>query len=606
MKPDSLPNLEPNKLNELNNQKYWVFGLITFTLVLVAFGSYILFDFYSEKILPRTTINGISVGGLTIEQATTKIATTAAPPENQELKIFVDDISVSSDSASLGTAYRFDETARIAFVQGKKGQLVVRFFEIISAFFNPNQFQSHLQYDKEKLGDLITNLKILVDIIGEEPSATLGISGNADSIKINPGMPGRMLEAENTATMAQELLSEGRFEVRAVVASTSTQLSGDEQARALERSKKLVSKSLDLILDIDEFVRLKLTDKELISFLDFPKEKAYKTSEIEEAVDSWAESVNREPQDAILEYDEENLKVKKFVPHKLGLELNTDKITKDLVIKLNELENSQSVEKQELIAESKITEPEKTLEKTNNIGIKERIGYGESEYDHSIPNRVHNVAITTERVSNILVAPGEEFSFNKTLGEVSSRTGYRSAYIIRNGRTELGDGGGVCQVSTTLFRSVLNAGLDVTLRLPHSYRVSYYELDSKPGADATVYSGNVDFRFKNDTDHYILIHGQADSKNLSMYYEIYGTSDGRSAEIVDHKVWDARSAPAPQYFDDPSLPAGTLKQIDFATGGIKASFKNVIKDKDGKIIREDEYFSNYRPWSAKYLRGTGV
>jgi vancomycin resistance protein YoaR len=79
----------------------------------------------------------------------------------------------------------------------------------------------------------------------------------------------------------------------------------------------------------------------------------------------------------------------------------------------------------------------------------------------------------------------------------------------------LGDGGGVCQVSTTLFRSVLDAGLKVTRRLPHSYRVSYYELDTKPGVDATVYAGETDFRFINDTDHHILIHAEADSKTYT-------------------------------------------------------------------------------------------
>jgi vancomycin resistance protein YoaR len=284
--------------------------------------------------------------------------------------------------------------------------------------------------------------------------------------------------------------------------------------------------------------------------------------------------------------------------------MDSDKTVNDLTQKISEAESATEAGELQLVADTKTTEPEISLEKTNNLGIKERVGYGNSEYDHSIPNRIHNVAITTDRVSNIILAPDEEFSFNKTLGEVSSRTGYRTAYVIKNGRTELGDGGGVCQVSTTLFRSVLNAGLEVTRRLPHSYRVSYYELDTKPGIDATVYSGDVDFRFKNDTGHHLLIHGQADSENLTMYYEIYGTSDGRTAQIVDHKVWDARPAPAPQYFDDPELPVGTTKQIDFATGGIKASFKNIIKDKNGDLIREEEYFSNYRPWSAKYLVGT--
>jgi len=593
-------NPEPARLNP------WPYAILALTMLLTVLGSYLLYDYYSVKILPRTTINGVAVGGLTIEQATEKIAATTIPPENHELKIFVDDIAISTASASLDVAYQFDETTKQAFTEGKNGRPIERFFNILTSFFKPTHFQAELEYNEEKLAAFITDLKLDVDVIGEEPSAMLEATKNPPSIKINPGLPGRVLETDKTVAEAQKLLKEEKYQVAAVVASTSAQLSEEQQEQALERSKKLVSKSLELVLDADKYVNLEISDKVLISFLNFPQPDSYKLDVIQELIDTWEKSVNREPQSAVLEYDKDTLKVKKFLPHKLGLELDSQKIADDVLSKLAEIEVAEETEKQELIAISVTTEPETPLEKTNPLGIKERIGYGESEYDHSIPNRIHNVSITTDRVSNIIVAPGEEFSFNKTLGEVSARTGYRSAYVIKNGRTELGDGGGVCQVSTTLFRSVLNAGLDVTLRLPHSYRVSYYELDSKPGIDATVYSGNVDFRFKNDTDHHILIHGEADSKNLTMFYEIYGTSDGRTAQITSHRVWDARPAPESQYFDDPTLPAGTVKQIDFATGGVKASFKNVIKDKNGKIIREDEYYSNYRPWSAKYLRGTGT
>ena len=190
-----------------------------------------------------------------------------------------------------------------------------------------------------------------------------------------------------------------------------------------------------------------------------------------------------------------------------------------------------------------------------------RLAFGDSYYEHSIPTRIKMSPWLPVVWTDILVAPGKEFSFNKTLGDVSRATGFEPAYIIRNGLTELGDGGGVCQVSTTLFRAVLNAGLDVTLRLPHSYRVSYYELDRKPGIDATVYAGNVDFRFINDSPNYILIHGEADPKKLYMFYSIYGTSDGRHTEIVDHTTWGLCSPPPAQYIVDESLPPGAKNRL---------------------------------------------
>ena len=189
------------------------------------------------------------------------------------------------------------------------------------------------------------------------------------------------------------------------------------------------------------------------------------------------------------------------------------------------------------------------------------------------------------------------------MGEVSTETEYKAAYIIQNGQTVLAPGGGVCQVSSTLFRALLDSGLKVSKRLAHSYRVSYYEINNEPGFDATVYSGNIDLRFINDTEHFILLHFDTDSENLYMDAKIYGTSDGRTTEIIGYRKWGYQAAAAPVYLTDPSLAPGQIKQIDWSATGIKAEFTNVIKDKNGQVLREDSYYSNYQPWSAKYLVG---
>ena len=129
----------------------------------------------------------------------------------------------------------------------------------------------------------------------------------------------------------------------------------------------------------------------------------------------------------------------------------------------------------------------------NTFGIKELIGTGYSEFQGSIPGRIHNVELAASRLNGVLIAPGETLSFNTTVGDISAATGYQSAYIIKDGRTVLGDGGGVCQVSTTLFRAALNAGLPIIERHAHAYRVHYYEEGGfKAGLDATVFSPSVD------------------------------------------------------------------------------------------------------------------
>src|SRR6185369_11000366 len=115
-----------------------------------------------------------------------------------------------------------------------------------------------------------------------------------------------------------------------------------------------------------------------------------------------------------------------------------------------------------------------------------------------------------------------------------------------------GDGGGVCQVSTTLFRAALNAGLPIVERHAHAYRVHYYEEDSSPGVDATVYVPTVDLKFKNDTGHYILIQSIIDLTQPRLTFMIYGTNDGRVVNQTAPVVTNIRPAPADKYEDDPT------------------------------------------------------
>jgi vancomycin resistance protein YoaR len=250
-------------------------------------------------------------------------------------------------------------------------------------------------------------------------------------------------------------------------------------------------------------------------------------------------------------------------------------------------------------------EPDVTTKEANSFGIVEEIGTGTSLFQHSIANRIHNIAVASKKVTGILVKPGEEFSFDKYLGDVSKETGYASAYVIQNGKTVLGDGGGVCQVSTTLFRAILNAGLPITERHAHAYRVGYYEEDSDPGFDATVFYPSVDLKFVNNTGNYILIQSTLDLDNLRLTYTLYGKSDGRVTSITKPVVTGYIPAPDPLYQDDPTLPKGTTNQVDFAAAGATATFHRTVKDKNGKVMIDETYTSHYAPWRAIFMVGTG-
>ena len=231
------------------------------------------------------------------------------------------------------------------------------------------------------------------------------------------------------------------------------------------------------------------------------------------------------------------------------------------------------------------------------------LGKGTSTFWHSSAIRNINITKGSSIVNRILVAPGDTFSFVKSLGEVSLAAGYKQAYIIRQGKTELDVGGGVCQVSTTLFRAMLDAGLNITERKNHAYRVSYYEEDSKPGFDATVFIPSPDLKFVNDTAHHVLIQSVLDMDNRRLTYEIYGTSDGRKTNITNYRQWDSTPPPPDVWIDDPTLPVGKVVKDEQAIRGLKTAFDWTVTDKDGNILHQKTFQSNFAAWAAVYRRG---
>jgi vancomycin resistance protein YoaR len=239
-----------------------------------------------------------------------------------------------------------------------------------------------------------------------------------------------------------------------------------------------------------------------------------------------------------------------------------------------------------------------------SLGIKQLLGKGISTYKGSIASRKHNVGLTAGKIDGILVGPEETFSFNQTVGEINKENGFLEAYVIKDGRTELGDGGGVCQVSTTLFRAVLAAGLPIVERRAHSYRVGYYEQNSPPGLDATVYAPTTDFKFKNDTPSYLLIQVKADNTAGRLAVELWGTGDGRIGKTTKPVIADQVPPPPDIYQDDPSLPSGQVKQVDWKAWGAKVKFDYTVT-RGGEGIYSKTFVSNYKPWGAVYLRGTG-
>ncbi len=335
--------------------------------------------------------------------------------------------------------------------------------------------------------------------------------------------------------------------------------------------------------------------------INLPPSYQYLDDTIDTFIKPTAEAIKIEPTEALFTF--ENGKVTTFRPSSDGQELDIFALKKNLVSHLPSIIAAETNQTIVIPIPIKKLKPKITTEKVNNLGIKELIASGTSLYHGSIESRIYNLSLAASRVNGILVAPGEVFSFNNTIGDVSSFTGYKQAYIIQNGRTVLGDGGGVCQVSTTLFRAALNAGLPIVERNQHAYRVRYYEEDSPPGLDAAVYIPGIDLKFKNDTGHHILIQNYVDTANGRITFMLFGTKDNRQVTLGEPVITSQTPAPAPLYQDDPSLPKGTVKQVDWAAGGANVYFTRDIV-KPGVRLPTEKVASNFRRCQAVYLRGT--
>ncbi len=555
-----------------------------------------IFSFYNfrftDKIYPNTFVGSFNLGGLKVSEAHALLSRKVSPQDKLVLnngtmtfEIRAKDIDLSYDlNASTMRAYNLTRTGNIFFDWAKR----------INLLRNPTYIGLTTNLNEEKL------TKILSVIAGQDyvepisPSIKI-VNGQA---VVFAGKAGTEIDQQSLrAKIGRSLAYASDEQIQIPVETVDISLTDQEANEAMILVQKFVGKKITINFESHRFI---FYDTDLLKFLNL--KGGFDEETINFNLRNISTRINRNPQNPKFNFN--GGKVTEFLPALDGVLVDTEATKEKIITSFNFLVANKQLETS-FDLPVKRTPPEITTDKVNNLGIKELIGRGTSTYYHSIPSRVYNVSLAAGRINGTLVAPDETFSFNNTLGDVSAFTGYQQAYIISGGKTILGDGGGVCQVSTTLFRAVLNAGLPITERAAHAYRVGYYEQGSSPGLDATVYGPSPDFKFINNTQNYVLIESYVDPKHYSLAIEIYGTSDGRVATVTKPVISNVISSLPTVYQDDPTLPAGSVKQIDYAASGARVSFSYTVK-RAGEVIFEKFFVSNYRPWAAVYLRGTKI
>lgn len=232
--------------------------------------------------------------------------------------------------------------------------------------------------------------------------------------------------------------------------------------------------------------------------------------------------------------------------------------------------------------------------------LKGDIGNFSTNYASSIPNRKENIKLAARLIDGTVIMPGQQISFNEVIGEISANTGFLPATVILDGEYDTGTGGGICQVSTTLYNAAVRADLKIDERRNHSRPVNYVPM----GMDAAVASGLLDLKITNPFDFPVYIKAKADNSDIA--FSIVGDTDKKNydVELVSERAAVLSNKTKNQYTS--ALPQGSTEVAQSGyTGYSYSSYK--IKSKDGEVISREDYLSSHYPSRDTIINiGTGL
>lgn len=512
------------------------------------------------------SIANISISKLPKDEARVLLENAVEKYENELLTIKTQNGSeITAIVKEIGITFNIDATLNNAYSYGSNNDLFKKLYEQTLALLLGVEKEIQISIDEYTLVNFINNT--LYPIHQPAENASFSYNKKENGFDLIPAKTGKIINIINFYTKLIENAEHLSIQPIEVTQYTDKPLiTTNEVADAKENAQAILDASPYTIKTLDG--NWKIEKEDIVSWIQFKPElssesnKYYLTAgiskkEIQDYLTRFSPGLNIAPINA--EFVIENNKVVLFSLSEPGYSL--DIALSSAVIKEN-LKNK--IGESELIF-NKI-EPTITGDSINNLGINYLLGKGETSFAGSPRARVHNINIGSDKYNGILIEPGEIFSFNENLGPVTAAEGYLPELVIKRGKTIPEYGGGLCQVSTTMFRAVMYAGLQIIDRYNHSYAVSYY---GTPGFDATIYPPNPDLKFKNNTQGTILIQSRVEGTKL--IFEIYGKDDGRRVEIDGPHTYDKK-----------------------ANGAVKAWLKRTVYNESGSIMLEKTFYSNYK------------
>lgn len=525
-----------------------IFSLLTICL-LFFFGLDIA---YNKKIYFRTKIAGISFSGLSISEAESLLQEKIDNFQNTPLDFFYEDGIYNYNSKDLDIQYDISATISAAYTSTNS-------LKKIKSIFVGNSIPLQYKITNEKINKIIEDLEDEMNIQNAQ-NANLAFAKN-EIIEIE--------EKEGIAIDKEKLIFSLKEQIKNLNHTATTietikdypAITKKDLATPKQDTYNILNSEITLIHNKQSF---DVAQNELKDWIEFSAATnsepvliiTLNSEKIKDFLMPLVPQINQEPVNAKLQI--KNGKASVFTLSKNGIELLIEKSTEKIQQEI--LEDNPNIK----LVTKEIT-PNVTTNDIDNLGITDLLAHGTSDFSGSPTNRRTNINVGSEKFNGLLIEPGEEFSFNQNVGNVGPQTGFVPELVIKNNQTIPEYGGGLCQVSTTLFRAALNAGLPITERYAHAYPVFYY---TPQGTDATIYAPHPDLRFENDTGNYILIQTYIEGDEL--FFDLYGTNDGREV-VID----------GPHHYDQQKN--GAMKAV---------LYQKVFRNEE--LVRKDSFYSNYK------------
>ena len=544
------------------------------TLVLGALALGLIFAGSPQKLPEGATVSGLPVGGLTTAEAVRRldqryeemklepVTFTAGP---RQYRVRPNEVVLAVDWQSAV------ETARR---QGDGFAPVRGLRRLGQRFFGGDITPPARAYD-----DLLNHkLAVLAKRI-DRPERQAAVRLKGLQPLVVRGATGRTLDQDAAArTMMTSLVAFERAPVALPVEITQPDVTAADLAPAVSQVETAVSGPVRLV---QGETRWRLPRWRIAQLLQLPRNGATTLAIGGPRADAYFErfrkSVDRPPQDAEFVVSGGSVAVKPSLP---GLGLDVAAARKAIfAAALSTTERTAR-----LVVES--TAPERTTREARAMGITGLVAGYTTTYGGD-PNRLHNVRLVAQLVDGALIAPGAEFSFNQTTGARTPERGFLEAPVIINGELQNGIGGGVCQVSTTVFNAAFDAGLSITSRTNHALYISHYP----QGRDATVNYPDTDLRFQNDTNKWLLLRTFVGTSELTV--NLYGTPVNRRVEVETAPL-EVTGEPAVKRIPNPTIWEGEQRTEEVGEPSRKTAVTRRVYTADGKKLYDTTWASYYR------------